>query len=138
MSLCALALWNLEPVLALDKAIADGWTDWQTLISRPGKKLGKWKSPRLLARNSGLQALLDSNRDGATPMPKRARKLTCEEFRSYFVEQNNSGADPEDLQNHPHANDCSVCRQFVKELVMIADAARSLYEDERKTFYKVN
>jgi len=59
-------------------------------------------------------------------MPKRASKLTCEEFQRYIAEQINSGADPEDVERHPHEKACAVCRQLLQELATIVDAARSL------------
>jgi hypothetical protein len=62
-------------------------------------------------------------------MPKRASKLTCEEFQRYIAEQINAGADPEVLERHPHANACAHCRQLVQDLATIVDAARSLYPD---------
>ena len=68
-------------------------------------------------------------------MPKRASKLTCEEFQSHISELINSDADPED---HPHARACALCRQMVQELKTIAEAARELCPEEWKTINKPN
>ena len=71
-------------------------------------------------------------------MPRRASKLTCEKFQSYIAEQFNSGADPEDVERHPHAKACTACRQIVQELAVIAEAARSLFPDEWQKLNKPN
>jgi bacterioferritin-associated ferredoxin len=76
-----------------------------------------------------IAALLDSNRAGALPMAKRARKLTCEEFQRHIAEQR-SGADLEELERNPHAKSCAACRralrQLLRELGIIEEAAHSL------------
>jgi hypothetical protein len=57
-------------------------------------------------------------------MPKRARKLTCEEFQRQLPELVSSDSDPSD---HPHARACAVCRHLAQDLVVIADEARKLF-----------
>lgn len=59
-------------------------------------------------------------------MPKRARKLTCEEFQRLIPELVGSGSDPSD---HPHAKACANCRQIAQELGVIAEAARRLFPE---------
>jgi hypothetical protein len=71
-------------------------------------------------------------------MPRRASKLTCEEFQRYIAEQFNSGAEAEDVERHPHAKACVACRQIVQELAIIAEAARSLFPDELQKLNKPN
>ena len=71
-------------------------------------------------------------------MSTKGRKLTCHEFQNFVAELNSSGADPEDAERHPHAKGCAVCRQFIKDLETIAEAARSLFPNERKTIDRPN
>lgn len=60
-------------------------------------------------------------------MPKRARRLTCEEFQRLIPELVGSDAN---LSDHPHAKACANCRQMVQELEVIAKAARKLFPSE--------
>jgi hypothetical protein len=71
-------------------------------------------------------------------MLKNARKLTCEEFQRHVADLINSGADPEDVERHPHAKSCAICRQLLREIEVIEEAARSLFPDEWKTINRPN
>jgi hypothetical protein len=70
-------------------------------------------------------------------MLKHANKLTCEKFQRYVVELINSGAD-EDAERHRHARACATCRQFLREITIISDAAHSLFPEEWKTINRPN
>jgi len=65
-------------------------------------------------------------------MPKHVSKLTCEVFQSYIADQINSGLDREDSARHPHAEGCERCRQLLRDLEEIGEAARSLFPEEWK------
>jgi hypothetical protein len=71
-------------------------------------------------------------------MPKRTSEMTCEEFQKFVIDLIHSGADPEDAVRQPHATRCAICRQFVQEIMLISDAARSLFADEWKLINKPN
>jgi hypothetical protein len=55
-------------------------------------------------------------------------KMTCEEFQAQLSDLVGSGAD---VGNHPHIQDCAICRQLYEELQTIADAARQLFAEEQ-------
>jgi hypothetical protein len=65
-------------------------------------------------------------------MRKRASEMTCAEFQELIPELINSGAEIEDLMRHPHAEACNDCYQLLQELVVIEDAARTLFPGEWK------
>lgn len=71
-------------------------------------------------------------------MLKRTSEITCEEFQKFVIDLVHSGSDPEDAERQPHAKQCIVCRQFVQELTIILDAARSLFPDEWASMDKPN
>ena len=56
-------------------------------------------------------------------MPKRVRKLACDQFLGELAELIGSGAD---LHDHPHVKGCARCRQIVEELEVIAKAAERM------------
>ncbi len=56
------------------------------------------------------------------------KSLTCEEFQAQLSDLVGSGAD---VGNHPHIQDCAICRQLYEELQTIADAARQLFADQQ-------
>jgi len=56
------------------------------------------------------------------------KSLTCEEFQAQLSDLVGSGAD---IRNHPHIQDCAICRQLYEELQTIADAARQLFADQQ-------
>ncbi len=65
-------------------------------------------------------------------MTKHESKLTCEVFQSYIADQINSGVDHEDIARHPHAEARELCRQLLRDLKEIGEAARSLFPEEWK------
>jgi len=56
------------------------------------------------------------------------KSMTCEEFQSQLAELVGSGAD---VENHPHIQECAICRQLYEELQTIVDAARQLFPDQQ-------
>jgi hypothetical protein len=50
-------------------------------------------------------------------------KMTCEEFQSHLPELIASG---EDVSQHPHIQECELCRSLLADLEAIALAAREL------------
>jgi len=56
------------------------------------------------------------------------KSLSCEEFQAQLSDLVGSGAD---VGNHPHIQDCAICRQLYEELQTIADAARQLFADQQ-------
>ena len=54
-------------------------------------------------------------------MPEDASEPTCEEFQNQIGDLMSSG---EDLYDHPHVKACAYCRELVRELEIIAEAAR--------------
>ena len=56
------------------------------------------------------------------------KSMTCEEFQSQLAELVGSGAD---VRNHPHIQDCDLCRRLYEDLQTIADAAKQLLTDEQ-------
>ena len=56
------------------------------------------------------------------------KSMSCEEFQSQMAELVGSGAD---VANHPHIQDCELCRRLYEDLHTIADAARQLLADQQ-------
>ena len=56
------------------------------------------------------------------------KSMSCEEFQSQMAELVGSGAD---VENHPHIQDCAICRQLYEELQVIVEAARQLFPDQQ-------
>ncbi len=56
------------------------------------------------------------------------KSMSCEEFQSQMAELVGSGAD---VANHPHVQDCAICRRLYEDLQTIADAARQLLADQQ-------
>jgi hypothetical protein len=54
-------------------------------------------------------------------MPEDASQVTCTEFQNQLAELLSSGVNVED---HPHAKACAICRQMLLDLETIAEAAR--------------
>ena len=52
------------------------------------------------------------------------KSMTCDEFQNQLADLIGSG---EDLDQHPHLQHCDTCRQLLRELQTIADAARQLF-----------
>lgn len=55
-------------------------------------------------------------------------KMTCKEFQDQLSDLVGSGAD---VHNHPHIQECDICRQLYQELQTIAEAARQLFPDQQ-------
>jgi hypothetical protein len=58
------------------------------------------------------------------PMSEGNGELSCEEFQSRLPTL--LEADP-DLDLHPHARSCALCRALVEDLFRIAEEARKFY-----------
>lgn len=56
--------------------------------------------------------------------PGDVSKMSCEEFDALLPELIGSG---NDINRHPHIQDCELHRAFVADLVAIAEAARQLF-----------
>ena len=56
-------------------------------------------------------------------MSMQPDKQSCAEFQAHLPELIGSGAD---LSNHPHLNECELCRALLADLETIAEAARNL------------
>lgn len=56
------------------------------------------------------------------------KSMSCEEFQSHLPELVGSGVD---VENHPHIQDCDICRQLYEDLQTIADAAKQLLQDQQ-------
>jgi len=52
------------------------------------------------------------------------KSMGCEEFQSRLPDLIGSGVD---LDHHPHLQQCDTCRQLLRELETIAEAARQLF-----------
>lgn len=59
--------------------------------------------------------------------PGDASKMTCEEFDALLPELIGTG---EDINRHPHLQQCELHRAFVADLHAIAQAARQLFPNE--------
>jgi predicted anti-sigma-YlaC factor YlaD len=57
-------------------------------------------------------------------MTSDPKTMSCEEFQSQLSELIGSGAN---LEDHPHLQNCDLCRQLIRELETIAEAARQLF-----------
>lgn len=57
-------------------------------------------------------------------MKPDSKAMSCEEFQAQLADLIGSGAD---LQRHPHLQTCETCRQLLRELETIAEAARQLF-----------
>jgi len=53
--------------------------------------------------------------------------MTCEEFQARMPELIGSG---ENASNHPHVQNCDLCRALLADLETIAEAARQLFPVE--------
>lgn len=53
-----------------------------------------------------------------------ANNLTCAEFQAQLPELIGSG---EEITEHPHLQDCELCRALLADLETIAEAARQLF-----------
>jgi len=60
-------------------------------------------------------------------MPHDPKDMPCEEFQSHLPELIASG---EDVSEHPHLQDCELCRALLSDLESIAAAARQLFPVE--------
>lgn len=60
-------------------------------------------------------------------MPHDPKDMPCEEFQSHLPELIASG---EDISEHPHVQDCELCRALLADLESIAAAARQLFPVE--------
>jgi hypothetical protein len=56
------------------------------------------------------------------------KSMSCEEFQNQLAELVGSGAD---VRNHPHIQQCDLCRRLYEDLQTIADAAKQLLTDEQ-------
>lgn len=52
------------------------------------------------------------------------RNMTCEEFQSRMPDMIGSG---ENASQHPHVQNCGLCRALLADLETIAEAARQLF-----------
>jgi predicted anti-sigma-YlaC factor YlaD len=55
------------------------------------------------------------------------KNMSCEEFQSRLSDLVGSGAV---VENHPHIQDCEICRELYEQLKAIADAAKQLFPDQ--------
>ena len=56
------------------------------------------------------------------------KSMSCADFQSHLPELVGSGAD---VENHPHIQECAICRQLYEDLQTIANAAKQLFPDEQ-------
>ncbi len=52
------------------------------------------------------------------------KSMSCQEFQEQMSDLIGSGAD---LQDHPHLQNCDLCRALLSDLETIAEAARQLF-----------
>ena len=57
-------------------------------------------------------------------VPQELKNMSCEEFQAMLPELIGSGVD---INQHPHIQDCDLCRALLADLEAIADAARQLF-----------
>jgi hypothetical protein len=57
-------------------------------------------------------------------MTNNANDLTCAEFQAQLPELIGSGAQ---IAEHPHVQNCELCRALLSDLETIAEAARQLF-----------
>ena len=57
-------------------------------------------------------------------MRENANQLRCEAFQAQLPDLIGSGVN---LANHPHLQDCELCRALLSDLETIAEAARKLF-----------
>ena len=57
-------------------------------------------------------------------MKNDPRSMSCQEFQEQLPELISSGAD---VENHPHLQNCELCRALLNDLETIAEAARQLF-----------
>jgi hypothetical protein len=60
-------------------------------------------------------------------MTKDANNLSCAEFQAQLPELIGSG---ENIADHPHIQNCELCRALLADLETIAEAARQLFPSE--------
>jgi len=60
-------------------------------------------------------------------MTQNGRQMTCEEFQAQLPELISSGIN---ISDHPHMQQCELCRALLAELETIAEAARQLFPVE--------
>jgi predicted anti-sigma-YlaC factor YlaD len=54
-------------------------------------------------------------------------KMSCAEFQAQLSDLVGSGAD---VENHPHIQECDICRELYEQLQTIAEAAKQLFPDQ--------
>lgn len=57
-------------------------------------------------------------------MNEPPKSMSCQEFQDKLPDLISSG---EDLSNHPHLQNCELCRALLADLETIAEAARQLF-----------
>lgn len=55
------------------------------------------------------------------------KDMGCAEFRAQLSDLVGSGAV---VENHPHIQECEICRELYEQLQIIADAAKQLFPDQ--------
>jgi predicted anti-sigma-YlaC factor YlaD len=60
-------------------------------------------------------------------MTTNNKTMSCEIFQSQLSDLVGSGAD---VHNHPHIQECEICRELYEQLQTIAEAARQLFPDQ--------
>lgn len=60
-------------------------------------------------------------------MTQNGKQMTCEEFQAQLPELISSGIN---ISDHPHMQQCELCRALLAELETIAEAARQLFPGE--------
>jgi hypothetical protein len=60
-------------------------------------------------------------------MTQNGKQMTCEEFQAQLPELISSGIN---ISDHPHMQQCELCRALLAELETIAEAARQLFPVE--------
>lgn len=55
------------------------------------------------------------------------KNMTCEEFQAHMPDLIASG---QDAMEHPHVQNCDLCRALLRDLETIAEAARQLFPVE--------
>ncbi len=68
-------------------------------------------------------------------MNQDRNNMSCEEFQAQMPELIGSG---EDASQHPHVQNCALCRALLNDLETIAEAARQLFpvEDPPDTLWE--
>jgi hypothetical protein len=68
-------------------------------------------------------------------MNQDRNNMSCEDFQAQMPELIGSG---EDVSQHPHVQNCALCRALLNDLETIAEAARQLFpvEDPPDTLWE--